>query len=69
MSDMVNRGRAFHPKGELHGEHKLTERQVVEIRTMYRPGVVSCTKLASVFGVSKKLILNIIHRRAWRHVP
>jgi predicted DNA-binding protein YlxM (UPF0122 family) len=69
MRDMVERGRVNHPKGELHGEHKLTERQVVEIRTMYRPGVVSFTQLAKLFNVSKRLIQKVVHREAWIHVP
>ena len=69
MEDMVNRGRAFHPRGELHGESKLTERQVVEIRSIYRPGVVSQPRIAKLFGVSKRLIHNVIHRIAWKHVP
>lgn len=66
---MVKRGRAYHAKGELHGEHKLTEKQVVAIRTMYRPGVVTHKQIAELFGVSKRLIHNVVNRKAWRHVP
>ena len=68
MADMKTKNRAARLKGEQHGEHKLTERQVVEIRTMYRPGVVSFNKIARLFGVSKKLIMNVVHRRAWKHI-
>jgi hypothetical protein len=69
MADMRSKGRAAQPKGELHGESKLTTKDVVAIRTMYRPGVVSHLQLARLFGVSKRLIQMVIHREAWRHIP
>jgi hypothetical protein len=69
MEDMAQKGRAATLKGELHGEAKLTDRAVVEIRSMYRPGVVSYARLASLFKVSKKLILLVVQRKAWKHIP
>jgi hypothetical protein len=68
MEDMSKKGRAHQPKGELHGGAKLTEREVVEIRAMYRPGVVSMGKISTLFGVSRKLIHNIVNRKAWNHI-
>jgi hypothetical protein len=69
MADMVTRGRQAFPKGERHGEHKLNDKAVLAIRSMYRPGVVSQPQLARLFGVSKRLIHMVIHREAWKHLP
>ncbi len=62
-------------KGERSGNSKLTEKQVLEIRQKYKPGRsktarngYSSLKLAEEYGVSKPLILSIIHRRSWKHI-
>lgn len=64
-------------KGEKHPLHKLTWEKVAEIRERYRPGCegdfcthlkspVSLLSLAREYGVSKKLITNIIKNRTWK---
>lgn len=53
--------------GEEHPCAKLTEEKVRAIRTLYSHEI-SSIKLASVYGVSKPVILSIIHRRIWKHV-
>ena len=55
-------------KGESNGNSKLTDEQVREIRNSYIPNVVSANFLARKYQVAKPQILNIIHRRTWKHV-
>jgi HNH endonuclease len=45
---------------------RLTDEQVLEIRDRY--GVESLNQLARSFGVSKKAILNIVHRYTYQHL-
>lgn len=52
--------------GELNGFSKLTEKQVKRIRCMYP--TFSSIKLAQQYKVSKKAVLDIIHRRRWAHI-
>jgi hypothetical protein len=52
-------------KGEANGRAKLSEGEVIAIRE----SPLGCHRLAKLYGVSKKLILNIRHRKAWAHVP
>src|SRR5207245_10778319 len=64
-------------KGESHPLHKLTWEKVAEIRAKWHPGCEGgyCThlkspqslkSLAEEYGVSKKLILNIVANRTWK---
>ena len=56
-------------RGEQNNKAKLTESQVTEIRVRYANGNTSSVKLAREFGVDKANILQIIHRKTWRHIP
>lgn len=67
-ADRKNRNRAFYGFGEQSRAHKLTYAQVCEIRAMYQPRKCSMEKIAAIYGVSKKCVLNIIHNRTWSHV-
>jgi hypothetical protein len=62
--DMVMRGRS--PRGERHGRVKLTERQVLEIRSRGQMDTTSRAALAREFGVTKDNIAAILSRRSWR---
>lgn len=55
-----------HRKGETMGLAKLTEKQVIEIRTL--AGSVSAVKLSKRYGVCSRVISNIIARNTWKHV-
>jgi hypothetical protein len=55
--DRANKGRAV-----------LMPAQVREIRQKYSSGHYSLSKLGIEFKVSKKTILNIVHRRQWNHI-
>lgn len=53
-------------RGEMAPGAKLTEKDVMEIRSMSRTH--SIKMLASIFGVSKGAIYHIINRVNWKHV-
>lgn len=53
------------PRGDKHGMAKLTDEKVREIR---RRGNEKHQVLATEYGVSRRMIGNIIQRRNWAHV-
>lgn len=61
-----------HPEKQRRGTDiyaaKLTDQQVLEIRSRYRPYVVSKQTLANEHGVSRRAIDLIIRRETWRHL-
>jgi hypothetical protein len=66
-ADMVAKGRKRGSKGETNGRVLLTEKDVLEIRAMYRDGI-SVAEITEAFGVSYAAIWNIVHYRTWKHV-
>lgn len=59
------------PKGEARPNHKLTEKDVAEIRKVYVKGQNSPTNsymLAEKYNVSPKTIQNVLKRKVWKHV-
>ena len=66
MKDMVDKGRSA--KGESHGMHKLTPREVKEIRRKYIPRVYSQRKLAKEYNVSQGSIFLVLKESIWKHV-
>jgi hypothetical protein len=65
VQDMHDRGRARKAIGEAAGKAKLTEVEVLAIRSRTAE---TCTSLALEFGVSHKAILAIWHRKTWTHI-
>lgn len=61
-------GRGKQPRGEQHGNHKLTEVQVLEIRALYAMGEWSRDRLGERFGVHPESVSNIIRNKTWKHV-
>lgn len=55
-------------RGEQHHNAVLTENEVKSIRVEYSPYKVSFNNLAKKYGVDKKTIIRIIHRKTWTHV-
>ncbi len=55
--------------GEHHGCAKLTWAKVDEIRALYTAGGHSFNQLAQQFGVSKRSILFVVHRKHWVRKP
>lgn len=62
------RARGGSPRGERHHQAKLTDDQVINIRAAYATGNTSLNKLAMQYDVSKRTILNIVHRTIWIHI-
>lgn len=54
--------------GEINPASKLTEAAVMQIRALYKPGVVTQRELGVLFGVSKVAIRYVINRKTWSHV-
>lgn len=73
MADMTQKGRRAYGKqvsnaGEAHGEAKLTEKEVLEIRSIYPTKKYTQYELADKYGVSQFLIWSILKRKAWKHI-
>jgi hypothetical protein len=68
--DMLKKERDGHTAhiGVDNGRAKLTEAQVLEIRSLYITTATSYKKLASAFGVSPNMIQFIIKRQSWKHI-
>jgi hypothetical protein len=54
-------------KGEQHPGAKLSQSNVVKIKTMLAAGV-SCAQIASCFGVNRKTISDIKNQKTWAHL-
>lgn len=67
LRDMRERGRDRHVRGSENHNSKLTEEDVVLIRTLRASGV-SLTDLAARFGMQKGHICGICVGNDWRHV-
>ena len=63
--DAYRDGLYYRPKGEEHHSSKLKESDVIDILSSKETGVA----MAEKYGVSKRLIYYIRHRKLWTHVP
>lgn len=66
MADKQAKGRA--PRGEAHGEAKLTATQVLELRAAYAAGGVSYSQLAVRYGTRKSNVGAIVRGEIWTRV-
>jgi hypothetical protein len=68
--DRSNKGRCGRKGaiGESSGVSKLTELQVLEIRTLYNEGFGGYKKLGKKFGVHHSNIESIVKKNTWRHI-
>lgn len=64
MKDKIKKGR--NPRGEKSGLAVLSEKEVLEIRSIYP--ALSCKKLGEKYGVNGNTIFDIIKRRTWTHI-
>lgn len=62
--DKCRKGRQAFPKGELHGNSKITAQDVLAIRTDVR----SQRAIAFAYGISQARVAQIKSRKAWNHV-
>jgi hypothetical protein len=66
QADMVAKGRSN--RGERHGNVRVTEPIVREIRAKYAAGGITMVELAIEYGVCRTNILHIVNRKSWKHV-
>lgn len=62
------RGNRGHVWGEGHGQSKLTEDQVLEIRMLYATGGITHQALANRHGVTREAISRIMQGRTWSYL-
>lgn len=55
-------------KGESHGNSKLTDEKVRQIRSMYAEGQHSYGSIASELSIAKATVAGIVKGRSWSHV-
>ena len=66
IADKVARDRQA--RGERSGNAKLTAEVVREIRDLYASGAHSYRSVAAITHVPRGTVVDIVHRRTWRHV-
>ena len=54
--------------GESHHRSKLTEKEVLKIRKLYRSGNYTQIKLAKRFDVCDVTIHEIVRNKSWKHI-
>jgi predicted XRE-type DNA-binding protein len=70
IHDMINKGRRGYTglQGEIHPDHKLTEKQILKIRNLYKKSSMTQQKIANIFGVKQGHINKIVNRKVWKHI-
>lgn len=71
--DMVQKGRGpdyakNSGQGETHSRSKLTEKQVLEIRATFRPGIDTYKSFGAAYGISDAHVSRILRKVDWRHL-
>lgn len=66
--DMAKKGRHHRLCGEQKKQHKLTEKQVIDIRRRYAAGGVYQRELGEEYGVHDSVICLIVNGKSWKHV-
>jgi hypothetical protein len=56
-------------RGESIGCSKLIEKEVIDIRNMFRTNKYSEQKIADIYRVSTSCISDVISRKTWKHIP
>ena len=62
--DMRSKGRGSNPRGEAHGQAKLTEKDVLEIRRLLKSGMIQ-REVGMRYGVTRGAIRGIVRGRNW----
>lgn len=66
IGDQVKRGTHTRKVGEENGRAKLTEQDIVTIRSLHHR--LTMAAMSQMFGVSNYAIQDVIYRRKWCHV-
>lgn len=54
--------------GSKNHQSRLTEKQVIEIRTKYKFKEYPAKRLGDEYGVSKTCVLKIVNNKLWKHI-
>jgi hypothetical protein len=54
--------------GEMNGNSKVTEDEVLELREMYATGKYTKKELGDLFGLTNDGVKSIVLRRTWKHI-
>ncbi len=66
MADSVSRDR--HARGERNGHAKLSDKEILEIRTLYAEGKLFQKEIAAKFGIDQGHVSHIVNGQAWKHI-
>lgn len=66
VRDMDDRGRRYVMRGESHTGSRFTQRQVDEIRRLYREDGVSQTRIATLLDVQQSTVQKIVTGARWK---
>ncbi|WP_157773087.1 HNH endonuclease [Rhodococcoides fascians] len=66
--DMMTKGRNRISLGARNGFARVTEGQVLELRSLYATGATTYRELAAKFGLSIGGVADIVKRRNWKHI-
>jgi hypothetical protein len=64
--DSIKKNR--HCRGEGQHAHKLTEKQVIQVRQFYQEGMTYAA-IGEKFGMTKTGIWAVVSGKTWKHVP
>ena len=67
ITDMIKKGRKIIARGSRHGNAKLNETDVEEIRSIRANGM-SSQEIATRFSVSQRTVQHIVSRDGWKHL-
>ena len=67
--DTIARGKGYQVRGTDHGQCKLTEEQVYEIRDLSEAGVLSQREIGTIYNISRRHIYNLKNRNRWQWLP
>jgi hypothetical protein len=65
VRDMENKGRSFHPFGELHGRSKLTEEDVIRMRVLHKRGFAIRAIARMYPKVNRSTVSAAIKGKSW----
>jgi hypothetical protein len=68
MDDMYSKKRSNQPQGEKHPLSKLTNEDVLKIRSLHKPRIYTAKQLAKEFNVKETAINCIIYNKTWKHL-
>lgn len=66
--DMIRKGRKAPSKGELHSQSKITEYDVRLIRALWDQRVLSQSKIAKKFNITRSNVSAIVRNISWKHI-